>query len=124
MKKFLDGREGCLLMSDYIFDGEIHPLSEDYAYITKKIDKTKNFEDWSDLSDLQYDFIEKYVEYLIEYNKERIKEILTTRFMPDIKGRSYDEDCTFIYQPNFPMDSLSHKGTLSLKFKRSSKDNL
>lgn len=111
-------------MSDYIFDGEIHPLSEDYAYITKKIDQTQNFEEWANLADLQYDFVEKYVEYLLEYNKERIKEILTKRFMPDMKGRTYDDEYMFIYKPYWEACGSIDTATISLKFKRSPKDTL
>ena len=107
-------------MESYKFDSEIHELSKDYAYISKKI----NVENFEDCADEMYDFAEKYIDYLLEYDKQKIKKILLRRIMPNVNGCTVDEDCTFIYRPACHLDKLSQIGTLSLKFRRAKKDNL
>lgn len=110
-------------MEPYKFDSEIHALSKDYAYIMTKIN-VENFEDSTKLTDEQYNFAEKYIDYLIAYDKEKIRNILLKRVMPNINGCVVDEDCTFIYRPPCNADKSSKIGTLALKFKRAEKDNL
>ena len=90
---------------NYIFDGEIHPLSEDYAYIMKYVDdKEFNLEDLGNHKEYlknKEECLGKFIEYLIKNNY-----------------------LIFIYRPASGFDECPTKGTFAIKFKRLPNDGL
>lgn len=92
---------------NYIFDGEIHPLSKDYAYIIQFVDQITIDENDLSLTLIRDMFFKKYQEYLSK-NNENLKE----------------ENFSFIYRPSTTFEMVSQKGTIALKFKRFENDGL
>ncbi len=109
-------------MNEFIPDGEIHPISEDYAYCGKilreeiKLDANDIF-----LSKIQNDFFNKYAEYLYKFDKEKVIKLLISDLYSSM---FHSEDFRLIYRPPWMASALSQYASFILKFKRSQNDNL
>ncbi len=106
---------------NYTFDSEIHilPLAHDYAYIICEVSSSL-----TDINDpivrkIREDFTKKYCEYLINYAKEDMLQILTNMIF-----NNSDPDVVFIFRPAHVTENETLKGTCGLKFKRYPEDNL
>src|ERR1700677_17688 len=97
---------------NYIFDGEIHALNSDYAYISKLVGEIELSETDETFTDIREDFLNKYVDYLIKFNKNRLVMFMISEVSNHI---------TFIYRPPWLID-LNQKGVISLKFRREEND--
>ena len=108
------------IYNTYIDDGEIHALSKEYGYALKFfLDNYSIQENYQIIAEIQRDFTQKYADYLMEFNKEKVMKVLMEHL---IKG--YDEDFKFIFRPAYIVNNIGDKATFSLKFKRAEKDNL
>ncbi len=109
-------------MNNYIADGNIHPLSDELAYCLKIFNDIEFSNTDFFLSQISYDMIRKYAEYLYDFDKEKVIACLIETFSPNLHGYTH-EDVQLIYRP--PMnDYLHQKSSLALKFKRAKNDNL
>jgi hypothetical protein len=111
--------------SGNIDDGEIHALSDNYAYILKYISCEKSKDEFDEfdksnpiIQDNIIDFYKKYIDYLIEFDKEKIVDHLINYFCFN------SSEIKFIFRPPWVVSCLSQKCSLALKFKRVKKDNL
>jgi len=99
-----------------IADGEIHAISDDYAYILQYVRPNDIIQNSDDLKRL---FLKKYIKYLIDNKNENVIEILVDYFY--MQG---NDDFTFFYRPPWVGSCLSQKGSYVLRFKRIPNDNL
>lgn len=109
----------------YNFDGEIHALSDEWAYIIKKTECITFESGNSKLAEFQKEVFRKYAEYLYENDKENVIQMLIDNLnfiMP--YGSTSREDMQLIYRPPKMCGALAQWGTLALKFKRCQKDSL
>lgn len=113
-------------MSDeYIDDGKIHPASREYAYILKFLDQDIIFDCENQiLNNFIENSLKEYAEYLIQFEREKILEIIIQHFRPIGIGMHTDENITFGYRPIWNVKDLNQKANLYFKFKRSQNDNL
>jgi hypothetical protein len=110
-------------MDENKIDGEIHPLSDDFAYISECV-KDHSLENNSDMKKKHSDFIKKYAEYLYKFDKENVIKNICSDIKEDIFFQRTCLDYQFIYRPPFLTGSLSNHGRISLKFKRCKNDDL
>ena len=123
-----------------ILDGEIHVLSDEWAYIAVFLDY-ENLDNPLDevpreLYATKKNFIMKYINYL--YDNLECEDFL--RYLPSSKKDSKNfyfigsprwgpltledsENFQFIYRPPWVFSILSQKSTFALKFKRLPNDN-
>lgn len=106
---------------DPIFDGECHAISEEYAYIAKRIEIPGR--EIIDLGDVDEQLL-KYCEYLTENDKKRVLGCLMSIFTREVRNLCTDDSYQIIYRPPWVSSILNQYGTLVLKFKRAEKDNL
>jgi len=115
-------------LNNYIADENIHTLSKDFGYILKEFDEIELINTTS-IHEISIEFIRKYAEYIYEFDKEKVIEILVNKFSPTING-CMPEEVQLIYRPQMKSDSLKidgvllNKASLALKFKRAKNDNL
>lgn len=109
-------------MNDFNPDGEIHTISEDYAYCGKVIrEEVKLNNNESTISKTQNEFFNKYAEYLYKFEKEEVIKII----MDDLYSKMFhSENFQFVYRPPWMSSMLAQYATFILKFKRSKNDNL
>lgn len=105
-------------MENYIADGEIHAISKEWAYILKEIDEIKIDETDLKFNKLRTELYEKYSQYLYDFDKEKVMEIIFEYMCKFLFNTP--EDFCLIYRPEFG----KNKATFALKFKRSDEDNL
>lgn len=109
---------------EYQIDGEIHALSNDWAYLIKKIKEFNINIDHTEIQEAQREFYKKYAEYIYNFNKEKAIEMILEKLTTcNLLGYTPD-DHQFIYRPPEVMDCLAQFGTIALKFRRAQKDNL
>jgi hypothetical protein len=102
-------------------DGEIHALSENYAYILTTCDEDFTHEE---IDALLREHAEKYALYLYENDKEKVLKMITNSLMPGILNGYYtDTEVCVVLRPKI-YDKLNQKSSLVLKFKRAKNDNL
>lgn len=104
-------------MDEYIFDGKIHPLSEDFAYITERFEEDKSF---LQMMELRKRLLTEYIKYLIKNDPDKCMEILLNHF----SFTDYSDKFMFIHRPSWIVGALSQYATFSLKFKREKNDDL
>jgi hypothetical protein len=106
---------------NYIFDGEIHKMEHatDFAYAIEFVDDDKTPEEYLSKENTKR-FLYKFVDYLIKYDIEKLKEIVSEKIF--FNNDSYD--LNIIYRPSSNFEGCGDKGTLGIKFKRSSNDGL
>ncbi len=90
-----------------IFDGEIHILDKEYAYILEYANEVETRDPEVVINQAREKFLKKYVEYLDKNNAE-LKE----------------ENYSVIYRPYWTCSFFEQYGTISLKFKRAPNDGL
>lgn len=108
-------------MDEVIFDGEAHALSEKYGYIADLVDQLENVSELQGMIDEQ---LKVYANYLLENDKDRVIEYLTSILRMQVMRQCTDENYQVIYRPPHMVSCLSQHGTLCLKFQRAEKDNL
>lgn len=97
-----------------IADGEIHALSNDFAYILEYVDGNLSIKDFMDKHRV---FLKKYIGYLLLNDPESCIEILLRHFY-------FSDEFRVIYRDPWLVSSLSQKGSFAAKFKRVPNDNL
>jgi len=107
-----------------IFDGEIHVLSEEYAYILDFLKSSHTIDEMQISHEKILEFSKKYAEYLLLFNKEKVMKILVNYIMPNHFGSTYDEDYEFIMRKPQMISSSAKYGTIAMKFKRATNDNI
>ncbi len=110
-------------MHNYIFDGEIHALSKEWAYIIKRIDDLIDDNETLKIRELHHDFCKKYSEYLSNFDKDEISYRHPKGLKPS-NGLEGNEYVQFRYQPPWKVESLYQHATFAIKFKRVKNDNL
>lgn len=108
-------------MVQYIFDGEIHALNENTAYIIEKNDKDLTPLETRDIYRKMY---RKYAEYILESDRELAIEYIMRVFDNNISIGSEIENTNRIYRECRLSDCLSQVSTIAIKFKRSDKDSI
>lgn len=112
-------------MEDYIYDGEIHSLSNDFAYILKKIEVCKTLSGDEHLKEIRKYICKKYIEYLYTFGKDDLINILTNEIMNSFSFiHSSLNGVEFIYKPPSENSPLNQYATMALKFKRFKNDGL
>lgn len=104
-------------MHEYIFDGKIHPLSEDFAYVTEKLQEDKSS---LEMMELRKRLLTEYVKYLIKNDPEQCIDIL----LNNCSFTDFSDKFAFIHRPSWIYGALSQYATFSLKFKRVKNDGL
>lgn len=103
-------------MSEYIFDGKPHVLSEEDGYISRKIEQNSTLEDFEGMKS---QMIEEFVKYLIASDPKKCIDILKFHFL-----YNDTKDYQLIYRPPWIVGALRQIGIVSIKFKRCEKDCL
>src|ERR1700677_855635 len=98
-------------MNNPIEDGQIHILSDKYAYIIKKIEP--NLES---MAKAQEEMLKKYCEYLVDSDRDKVIQILLEKFSQNGILGNTPEDYQFSYRPPHIVGSLSQYGSFSMKF--------
>jgi len=104
---------------DYIFDGEVHALDKELAYIIKKI------EGWPDDTGLEQEVRKlycSYAKYLFQNDEEKAIDCITNWIIE--KEMFNNEDATVVVTPPWIVGALHQHGTIGMKFTRSPNDNL
>jgi hypothetical protein len=116
-------------MHNYIMDGEIHWIDENYAYIIKEVGEMlliayeENGEP-SDFTNIYEDFLRKYANYLYEVDKEKCINMMMERLSQwGLHGPNLPEDVQMVFRPSYMLDSVESKSTMALKFERSDNDD-
>lgn len=109
-------------MSDIKNDGEIHPLSEEFAYISEYVERSNCC--FQEISRLQKKFLKKYADYLYEFNKEKAIEMILENIENYHFLGASESDFQMIYRPPYIVSSLATRGCVGLKFKRSKNDKI
>lgn len=109
------------VITDYIYDKEIHVLNKEYAYILGSYDKDLKQHEINEELD---EFFKKYCAYLIENDKQKVVEYLMKIFRNYLSMDKLPEDTSMNYLSPWSTDILSQRASLSLKFKRKPNDNL
>ncbi len=111
-------------MQETIADGQIHALSEKYAYILRFFPENPLMaENLSQISHLQLEFISKYAQYLLNFDQQTVLRILIKHLLSSPLGQT-DENHQFIYRPAHMISILAQNSSLALKFRRVDQDNL
>jgi len=97
-----------------IADGEIHPISDNLAYIMEYVDSELSI---SDFDNKRTNFLKKYIEYLLSNDLDQCIEILLRHFY-------FSDNFRIIYREPWLVSCLAQKGTFSAKFPRVKNDNL
>lgn len=114
------------------YDGEIHALSKEYAFMCCYFNEPMNFED-SKLKETLDLFIKKYVNYICEFDQKLLCDHLYSCLMlssVNLHTHSFHDYVHIIYRHAFPEQSMvgetsvRSKPSLCLKFKRAPNDNL
>jgi len=100
-----------------IFDGEIHSLDKDYAYISVRYNPENTI---AEEECVKKKLIYKYIDYIIKNNPEYVREIIYVNYF--MYNENYD--LKFIRRPPQMSGFLCQYGTLSLRFKRVKDDEL
>ena len=107
-------------MEENIADGELHALSRDYGYALKFfLEEPDIYDNCRTMTELRDSFAKKYVDYLYQFDKEKVLRILMEYFI-----LSYNEDIQFISKPAYLVSALCQNASFAMKFKRSQNDNL
>jgi hypothetical protein len=108
---------------EYNFDGEIHPLNNDFAYIAKtldgNIDLKEDSQEWSLFLD---EYLKKYIDYLMKHDQEKCKKMLFYYLYGQFPYAT--QDYMVIFKPPWKNNIGVFLGSLSLKFKRAPNDGL
>ncbi len=109
-------------MNEFNPDGEIHPISEDFAYCGKILkEDVKLDENDRSLCKTQNDFFNKYAEYLYEFDKENIIKLVKHNLYNKM---FHTDEFQIIYRPYWMVGILAQNAHMLLKFKRLKNDNL
>ena len=108
----------------YIVDGEIHPLSKDFAYILTYVEELKMDANDPTFSKLIEEYACKYAEYIYRNEKEKTIKMIRENILRNFMSFNTPEDYQLIYRSPQQIKELAIRGTLALKFKRAEKDNL
>jgi hypothetical protein len=111
-------------MAEYIFDGEIHAICDQYAYAIKKV-YVKSDDQPSQIIKIHSDLCRKYCEYIYCFAKEEVIEYLINGLMSPFSGNFFlNENIRFVYKHPWYINVLVDYGTCGIKFKRLKNDNL
>lgn len=111
-------------MEETIADGQIHPLSDKYAYILRFFPENPIIaENLSQIAQLQLEFTSKYAQYLLNFDHQTVLRILIQHLLPSCMGET-GENHQFIYRPAHMISMLAQNSSLALKFRRADQDNL
>lgn len=109
------------MIEEIVFDGEVHALSKDYAYISKRVYET---ECQKNLMEHVNEHLIKYCEYLYLNDKDKVINYLMSIFSKQVYNFCTDKNYKVIFTPPYLSSCLAQFATLSLKFERVKNDNL
>jgi hypothetical protein len=93
---------------EYIFDGEVHSLNDEFFYIIERYnwENEKNFNE----KNMRRKFLDKYILYLFSVD-------FTAKEIEDIINNS-THHFTFIHKKPWELGPLDQYGTYAMKFKK------
>lgn len=110
------------MFEDLIYDGEVHIHDADTAYIAKKIFINERLEIDHDKAGM----LDKYVNYLIENNKEESKSCILQFLLNHFRCNYYSNfnNANFVYHDRTEINPIFAFNVLILKIRRCKNDNL
>ncbi len=105
----------------YIFDGEIHALSDQWAYMAFKAYEDEGIFECHKIID---GYLENYANYLYENDKDKVISYLMETLRSQVASQCTDSNYQVIFRPAYKVNGLKQDWEVALKFRRSREDKL